>query len=486
MGRKPKKLQRRNKGQGTITMPKGRNCFYVIWKLVDGLDANGKPKYKTVKKSLRTPNRREAEARLSGSAPITGDWTDADADTLAKLVEINSGDENQAANVSKAIERNQIALDGARAEFRKAMDARPALTLAQMFATFRYSPRRKGHAGDAMLDRWEQQTGKFTDWIAKHYPESTEMRHISPEIAADFLAKLGAKVSANTYNKYLNLLKAIWRTIGQAPAVGDSPSARCFCNPWDGNEPKPLDDGNGRRALTVEELTRVCSSLDGDMRLLFAVGIYTGLRLGDCALMDWGSVDMVRGVIVLTPRKTARSSKALVNIPLHPVLRAMLNETPANERKGFIMPEIAVVYNRNEPELTKRIQAVFVANGIATTKTVKGYAKPVAVVGFHSLRHTFVSLMGNSGAPLALVQSIVGHSNPMMTAHYFHAATDALVNAVAVLPDIRITEADTKPAQSDDGALTDAEKRAIDALTTEARNLSPRARRALLEALRRV
>ena len=63
MGRKPKKLQRRNKGHGTITMPKGRNCFYVIWKLVDGLDANGKPKYKTVKKSLRTPNRREAEAR---------------------------------------------------------------------------------------------------------------------------------------------------------------------------------------------------------------------------------------------------------------------------------------------------------------------------------------------------------------------------------------------------------------------------------------
>ena len=42
--------------------------------------------------------------------------------------------------------------------------------------------------------------------------------------------------------------------------------------------------------------------------------------------------------------------------------------------------------------------------------------------------------MGNAGAPLALVQSIVGHSNPMMTAHYFHARTDALANAVGKLP----------------------------------------------------
>ena len=44
--------------------------------------------------------------------------------------------------------------------------------------------------------------------------------------------------------------------------------------------------------------------------------------------------------------------------------------------------------------------------------------------------------MGNAGAPLALVQSIVGHSNPMMTAHYFHARTDALADAVSALPQV--------------------------------------------------
>ena len=44
--------------------------------------------------------------------------------------------------------------------------------------------------------------------------------------------------------------------------------------------------------------------------------------------------------------------------------------------------------------------------------------------------------MGNAGAPLALVQAIVGHANPMMTAHYFHARTDALAEAVSALPQV--------------------------------------------------
>lgn len=53
-------------------------------------------------------------------------------------------------------------------------------------------------------------------------------------------------------------------------------------------------------------MARVCGSVTGEMRLLFAVGIYTGLRLGDCAMMEWGSIDLGRNRIMTIPRKTAR------------------------------------------------------------------------------------------------------------------------------------------------------------------------------------
>jgi integrase len=150
-------------------------------------------------------------------------------------------------------------------------------------------------------------------------------------------------------------------------------------------------------------------------------------------MMDWGSVDLVRRVIITIPRKTARTGRE-VEIPIHPVLFAILTETPSYRRKGRVLPETASTYARDGSAVSKQIQAIFERAGIETVKTAAGYSRNVAVVGFHSLRHSFVSMMGNAGAPLALVQSIVGHQNPMMTAHYFHAKTDALSNAVNALP----------------------------------------------------
>jgi integrase len=138
-------------------------------------------------------------------------------------------------------------------------------------------------------------------------------------------------------------------------------------------------------------------------------------------------------VIVTIPRKTARTGRE-VEIPIHPQLFAILTETPSYRRKGRVLPETASTYARDDSAVSKQIRAVFERAGIETAKTAPGYSRNIAVVGFHSLRHSFVSMMGNAGAPLALVQSIVGHSNPMMTAHYFHAKTDALSNAVKTLP----------------------------------------------------
>jgi len=62
--------------------------------------------------------------------------------------------------------------------------------------------------------------------------------------------------------------------------------------------------------------------------------------------------------------------------------------------------------------------------------------RAVVEVGFHSLRHTFVSLCRESNAPLAVVESIVGHSNPAMTRHYTHVGELAASRAVAALPTV--------------------------------------------------
>src|SRR5262249_14742928 len=146
---------------------------------------------------------------------------------------------------------------------------------------------------------------------------------------------------------------------------------------------------------------------------------------GDCATLRWAEADLARNLIRRVPNKVARRNPKPVIVPLHPVLRAVLAESPAQRRSEYVLPEIAATYFRNRRALIKGIQKHFQKCGIRTQAPANGSGDQnrklaVVEVGFHSLRHTFVSLCRESNAPLAVVESIVGHSSPAMTRHYTH------------------------------------------------------------------
>ena len=150
------------------------------------------------------------------------------------------------------------------------------------------------------------------------------------------------------------------------------------------------------------------------------------------------------------PNKTARRNPKPVLVPLHATLRAMLDEIPATNRVDYVLPEMAAVYIRNTSELAKRIHDHFENCGVKTQKPGTGFfmavgpdnkpkktatgKRAVVDVGFHSLRHTFVSLCREANAPLSVVEAIVGHSNPAMTRHYTHTSEAAALAAVESLP----------------------------------------------------
>jgi len=123
------------------------------------------------------------------------------------------------------------------------------------------------------------------------------------------------------------------------------------------------------------------------------------------------------------------------------------------------LPKTAGDYLNNRRDLVRRIQEHFKASGITVHKPVaeckdKARQRPVVEVGFHSLRHTFVSLCRESNAPLAVVESIVGHSSPAMTRHYTHVGELAAGQAVAGLPSVigELAPAPGAPAPNGNGA----------------------------------
>ena len=395
-------MKHRKHGTGTLILRGGK--WFARW-IYDG---------KQYQRTTGTANRKEAEKRL---AEFTADFQrDGEAATLA---------------------RQTARLGGIREEQRQAEDARPALALADAWDAYEGSMER-GEVSAFTLGVYRSRFGAFVEWMRRHFPAVAEVRAVTDEHAAAFMRELSATKSGKTFNDYRAILIQVWRILAH------DKRARLAGNPWQGIKPREKDTFT-RRELTVEELAGVIASVSGEMRVLFAVGIYTGLRLGDAVSLDWGAVDLVRGFIDATPHKT-RKHGTRVHIPIAPVLRGILEETPPADRRGPVMPGLLAEYAKDDSWLARRIGRVFRECGIETQAEVSGTARKRVAVGFHSLRHTFVSLCANGGVPLAVVQSIVGHTNAAMTRHYFHVADDALRGAADALPDVVTVDAEAVDA----------------------------------------
>jgi integrase len=269
----------------------------------------------------------------------------------------------------RADERDALAvmvkrLDVATTKHAQAEDeTNPPLLLKNAFDEYRNATNRPD-AGDATLDQYEVQFGLFNEWIAKTYPGATTMRQVSRAIADEFAAHLKASGrSSNTFNKYVRLLDLVFRVLKD--------KARLTENPWESIQRKRVVQ-RGRRELTIEELRTVCQSAEGELRLLLALGLYTGLRLGDCATLRWGEVDMKRSEIRRIPNKIARRKPHEVRIPIHPVLSAMLAEIIPSERGEFVLPDMAAKYERHQTYVTDIVQAHFDTCKIRTIKQGTG------------------------------------------------------------------------------------------------------------------
>ena len=305
-----------------------------------------------------------------------------------------------------------------------------ALPLTQAWARYMQSTKRPDTGPDT-LAVYEGQFGQFVAWMTEHHPEVMEMRDVGDTIAEEYATSElnGGKLAPGTYNKHLNVLALVFRVLFKA--------AKLTVNPWADIERKKLKGKvNHRRELTVELLRKLCQSATGEMKVLFAVGIFTGLRLRDCATLRWDEVDLRRNFISRVPNKTMRYSDKPVFVPLSPDLRAMLSEMPEASRGEYVLPATAEMYLNHKKNLVNAIQQHFIDSGIVTHKPGSGIDGKRAVVqfGFHSLRHSFVSICANANVPLSVVQSIVGHSNPAMTQVYTHTSQLAARQAVAALP----------------------------------------------------
>lgn len=347
-----------------------------------------------------------------------------------------------------------------------------AINLADAWPLFVASKKRPD-SGPRTLEGYKTQYTIFVQWLKTNHPDKPKMRDVTAEVAEEFIKHLESTKSKNTRNKYLVFLRMFWRVMRWHK------DAQLAIDPWDGIQNLVQNDEEDHKELTVDELRRVAVEiskpetekatdfilyekgengkiktdkegrpisktvhLQNELAMLFAIGIYTGLRLGDCACLEWGYVFLKEGKIDTEPNKTKRKYKRRVILPIHPRLRALLETIPQASRQGYVLPFLADIYRNRQPSIiTKRVQSIFRTAKLTTNIEGANGTKTRTKIGFLSLRHTFASIMLNAGVPYAFVEKMLGHSNQSMTAHYFHENLAALVAAIAKLPDIAGTNA---------------------------------------------
>ena len=329
--------------------------------------------------------------------------------------------------ISKSKTEIEVAVFTARAN--KLIQEVSSLSLDDAFEAFEKNPTRPDCLPDA-VKRNKLAWNEFLACVRINNPNARTMIDITANDAEDYAISI-ANMSPGVYNKRIGSLKLIFKILKRQSGLSE--------NPFQLIRRKALQAEN-KKELTNEQLVKVFESVDGeypfsvphreDVKILFRIGAYTGMRLKDCCLLKLSEIDFKKNTIAVKPSKTKKTNTR-VTIPIHADLLELLEKVDKNQE--YALPGLSDRYNRNPSGVTRTTSLIIwyalnPENGnLKHPALIKGY-------GFHSLRHSFVSFCANAGVPLAVVQEIVGHNNVAVTHIYSHLSLDTLRAAVAAVP----------------------------------------------------
>lgn len=212
-------------------------------------------------------------------------------------------------------------------------------------------------------------------------------------------------------------------------------------------EAPELNDSKEKEGFTPEETKKLIEATSGDWRGVIMVGFFTGLRLQDCVNLRWSEIDFESHALRVIPRKTARRKGAAGNglvIPMHPELEAFILSLPSSdEPEAPVFPSLAGMSSSGRSGLSMAFSRLMERAGVTSAVLREGAkaGRTIRAKTFHSFRHSFISIMQNSGVPAEIRKELAGHSDLAMTKIYSHVELETLRGAVGVLPSLGVAKA---------------------------------------------
>jgi integrase len=242
---------------------------------------------------------------------------------------------------------------------------------------------------------------RFLKWAAVHYTAASSPGKVDRACAIGFAQQLiRDKLKDKSRKNMLSDLSTIWEGLMRC-------SDEVTLNPWKLVKPEVLDSEPGK-PFSVAQVASVLEAADDigqGWGLACSIALYTGLRYGDVATLEWENIDFEKGVICLTPSKTARHN-VRVTLPIAPKLMKQLKLV--RKEFGFVLPKIGHRYPRQLKDWP-------------FSKVLEKAELDTEVYTFHSWRHTFRTRLGDAGVSGEIAKKLGGWTNDTMADHYDHS-----------------------------------------------------------------
>jgi integrase len=299
-------------------------------------------------------------------------------------------------------------------------EKKPAPTLAE-FIRDRFEPWAKSNFEHSSPKTWRDwYRAQMRALIAYASLGNVKLDQITSEHVADYAAHRQAQgLQVSSVNSGLRVMRRIFRLAVEWGVIPSGPKFKLL-----------RGERRRERVISPVEEAKYLAAAPEPLASIATILVDSGMRPEECFRLRWEAIAWVNGrhgSMLVTHGKTAAARRML---PMTPRVRAILEwhwEHAGKPSEGWIWTA-PTASGHAEPSTLKKLHK-------RTFETLAEQArmnneKAVRPFVLYTLRHTFLTRLGDSGCNVWALARVAGHSTIAMSARYVHPSEDSVVNAL--------------------------------------------------------
>jgi integrase len=255
---------------------------------------------------------------------------------------------------------------------------------------------------------------------------------ITSEKVSEFAAhRQSMKMQISSVNNTIRGLRRMLRLAVEWGALENAPQIKMLPG-----------ERHRERVVSQEEEAKYLAAVSEPLASIAAVLADTGMRPEECYRLSWEAITWANGrhgTLFVSHGKTAAARRVL---PMTPRVRTILEtrwEGSGKPLEGWVWPAQTRSGHVEVSSLRKHHVRAFRVIAEAAAKIDSKAVRPFVL---YSLRHTFLTRLGESGCDVWTLARIAGHSQIGISSRYVHPSEDAMIAAMSRLDRHKIGHSD--------------------------------------------